>query len=96
MYGFPLAMSCCVKISNIPSKFVKYIDVPLFKAVIEVPGVSILTYKANSKECGKCWQKVAETLNTIEGFQVAGRGVRERIWSLLRSRKQSLIRTEKL
>ena len=33
MYGFPLAISCCVKISNIPSKFVKYIDVPLFKAV---------------------------------------------------------------
>ena len=33
MYGFPLAISCCVKISNIPSKSVKYIDVPLFKAV---------------------------------------------------------------
>ena len=79
MYGFPLAMFCCVKISNIPSKFVKYIDVPLFKAVTEVPGVSILTYKANSKERGKCWQKVAETLNTIERFQVAGRGVRDRI-----------------
>ena len=33
MYGFTLAISCCVKISNIPSKFVKYIDGPLFKAV---------------------------------------------------------------
>ena len=33
MCGFTLAISCCVKISNIPSKFVKYIDVPLFKAV---------------------------------------------------------------
>ena len=33
MYGFTLAISCCVKTSNIPSKFVKYIDVPLFKAV---------------------------------------------------------------
>ena len=33
MYGFPLAISCCVKISNIISKFVRYIDVPLFKAV---------------------------------------------------------------
>ena len=33
VYGFTLAISCCVKTSNIPSKFVKYIDVPLFKAV---------------------------------------------------------------
>ena len=33
MYGFTLAISCCVKTSNIPSKFDKYIDVPLFKAV---------------------------------------------------------------
>ena len=33
MYGFPLVISCCVKISNIQGKFVKYIDVPLFKAV---------------------------------------------------------------
>ena len=37
MYGFPLAISCCVKISNIPSKFVKYIDVPLFKAMYGFP-----------------------------------------------------------
>ena len=35
MYGFTLAISCCVKTSNIPSKFVKYIDVPLFKAVVK-------------------------------------------------------------
>ena len=33
MYGFPLALSCCVKILNILSKFVKYTDVPLIKAV---------------------------------------------------------------
>ena len=33
MYGFTLAVSCCVKTSNIPGKFVKYIDLPLFKAV---------------------------------------------------------------
>ena len=26
MCGFPLAISCCTKISNIPSKFDKYID----------------------------------------------------------------------
>ena len=35
MYGFTLAISCCVKTSNILSIFVKYIDVPLFKAVID-------------------------------------------------------------
>ena len=39
MYGFPLAISCCLKISNIPSKFVKYIDVPLFKAVTLFVGI---------------------------------------------------------
>ena len=33
MYGFTLAISCSVKTSNIPKRFVKYIDVPLFKAV---------------------------------------------------------------
>ena len=33
MYDFTLAISCPVKTSNIPSKFIKYIDVPLFKAV---------------------------------------------------------------
>ena len=33
MYGFPLSISCCVEISNIPNEFVKYIDVSLFKAV---------------------------------------------------------------
>ena len=42
MYGFPLAISCRVKISNIPSKYVKYIDVPLFKAAtLVVYGVAI-------------------------------------------------------
>ena len=33
MYGFTLAISRCVKTSNIQSKFITYIDVPLFKAV---------------------------------------------------------------
>ena len=33
MSGFTLAISCCVKTSNIPCKFVKYIDFALFKAV---------------------------------------------------------------
>ena len=33
MCGFSLAISCCFKISNISSKFVKYTDVSPFKAV---------------------------------------------------------------
>ena len=33
MYGFTLAIFCFVKPSNIPSKFIEYIDVLLFKAV---------------------------------------------------------------
>ena len=33
MSGFTLAISCCVKTSNIPCKFIKYINVPLFKDV---------------------------------------------------------------
>ena len=41
MYSFPLAISCCVKISNVPNKFFKYIDVPLFKAAtVGVRGVT--------------------------------------------------------
>ena len=55
MYGFTLAISCCVKISNIPSKFVKYIDVPLFKAVTpfepEVENfVNVVTIENEDKE----------------------------------------------
>ena len=56
----------------------------------EVLGASILTYKAGSKERGQGWQKVAETLNTIEGFQVTGRGVRERIVTLQRMQQTKL------
>ena len=33
MYDFTSAISCFVETSNIPSKFVKYIDAPCFKAV---------------------------------------------------------------
>ena len=33
MYGFTLAIARCIKTLNIPSKILKYIDVPLFKAV---------------------------------------------------------------
>ena len=51
MYGFILAISCCVKTSNIPSKFVKYIDVPLSKAVtLVVYGAAINWVSMSSKE----------------------------------------------
>ena len=51
MYGFTLAISCCVKASNIPSKFVKYIDSPLFIAVtLVVYGAAISWVKMSSKE----------------------------------------------
>ena len=33
MYGFPLAISCFIKTSNISRKFVKYTDVTLLKAI---------------------------------------------------------------
>ena len=50
-------------------------------------GASILTHQAGSKERGQGWQKVAETLNTIEGFQVTGRDVRDRILPFQRKQK---------
>ena len=51
MYGFTLAISCSVKTSNIPSKFVKYIDVPLFKAVtLVVYDAAINWVNISSKE----------------------------------------------
>ena len=45
----------------------------------EVLGASILAYKVGSKGRGQGRQKVAETLNTIKGFQVTGQGVRDNI-----------------
>ena len=56
----------------------------------EVLGASILTHKAGSKDSGQGWQKVAETLGTIERFQVTGRGVRDRILTLQRKQKAKL------
>ena len=51
VYGFTLAISCCVKTSNIPSKLVKYTDVPLFKAVaLAVYGAAINRANMSSKE----------------------------------------------
>ena len=62
-------------------------DVLMMRGVL---GTSILTHKAGSKERGQGWPKVVETLNTIEGFQVTGRGVRDRILTLQRKQKAKL------
>ena len=56
----------------------------------EVLGASILKHQASSKERGQGWQKVAETLNTIERFQVTGWGVKDRILTLQRKQKAKL------
>ena len=58
--------------------------------VREVLGARILTHMAGSKERGQGWQKAAEALNTIEGFQVTGRGVTDRILTIQRKKKAKL------
>ena len=51
MYGFTLAISCSVKTSNIPSKFVKYINLSLFEAVTSaVYGAAINWVNMSSEE----------------------------------------------
>ena len=44
-------------------------------AMREVLGKSILLHKPGSQEWGQGWQKVADTLNLIDGFIVTGRAV---------------------
>ena len=56
----------------------------------EVLDATIFSQKAGSKEHGEGWQKVTETLNTIERFQVTGQGVRDRILTLQRKQKGKL------
>lgn len=58
--------------------------------LLEVLGASILTYKVGSKQRGQDWQKVVETLNTIEGLQVIGPGVKGRVLTLQRKQKAKL------
>ena len=51
MHGFSVTISCCVKILNIPNKFVKYSNVPLFKAATLVAyGPAIKWVKISIKE----------------------------------------------
>ena len=51
---------------------------------------SVLIYKAGSKKLGKGLQKVAETLSSIEGVQVTGRGIRDRTLTLQRKNKAKI------
>lgn len=44
-----------------------------------VLSATILTHKTGSNERDQGWQKIAERLNAIEGFQVTSRGVRDKI-----------------
>lgn len=50
MYSFPLVISCCDNLSNIPSKFVKYNDDPLFKVVTLVLYGAAINWVKNSIE----------------------------------------------
>ena len=56
----------------------------------EVLDAIIFSQNAGNKEHGEGWQKVTETLNTIERFQVTGQGARDRILTLQRKQKGKL------
>ena len=56
-------------------------------AMREVLGKSILLHKPGSQERGQGWQKVADTLNLIDGFIVTGRAVRDKIMALIKKHR---------
>lgn len=60
----------------------------------EVLGQTILIHKPGSPERGQGWQKVADTLNNIDGFNVSGRAIRDKITALIKKFKV-LINKEK-
>ena len=53
----------------------------------EVLGKNVLVHKSGSQERGQGWQKVADTLNPIEGFNLSGRAVRDKIMALIKKHK---------
>ena len=53
-------------------------------AMREVLGKSILLHKPGSQERGQGCQKVADTLNLIDGFFFTGRAVRDKIMALIK------------
>ena len=53
----------------------------------EVLGKSIPLHKPGSQERGQGCQKVADTLNLIDGFIVTGRAVRDKIMTLIKKHR---------
>ena len=60
----------------------------------EVAFEGVLQHKSGSKERGQGWQKVADVLNTLGGFTVNNRGVRDRLTNLMKKFK-TLINKDK-
>ena len=60
----------------------------------EVLGKSVLLHKPGSQKRDQGWQKVADTLNLIDGFIVTGRAVRDKIMALIKKHRL-LINKEK-
>ena len=56
-------------------------------AMREVPGKSILRHKPGSQERGQGSQKMANTLNLIDGFIVTGGSVRDKIMALIKKQR---------
>ena len=50
----------------------------------EVIGKNVLIHKSGTQERSNGWQKVADTLNTIEGFHLTDRAVRDKINALIK------------
>ena len=61
-------------------------------AMREVLGKSILLHKPGSQERGQGWQKVAETLNLIDGFIVTFQAVRDKIMALIKKHRLMIIK----
>ena len=57
----------------------------------EVIGKNVLIHKSGTQERSNGWQKVADTLNTIEGFHLTDRAVRDKINALILSRTAPLM-----
>ena len=56
-------------------------------AMREVLGKNTLLHKPGSQERGQGWQKVADTLNLIDGFIVTSRAVRDKIMALIKKHR---------
>ena len=56
-------------------------------AMREVLGQSILLHTPGSQERGQGWQKVADTMNLIDGFIVTDRAVRDKIMALIKKHR---------